>query len=58
MYNGKILANYFYIKPRRLQVFRVQCYGTATILWTSRAGVLRYLQCLQDALDRNNSLHG
>ncbi|MGB9154287.1 MAG: hypothetical protein WCD70_14500 [Alphaproteobacteria bacterium] len=49
MKDDRILANYFYIKPRKLQVFRVQRRGTATIYWTSRIDVLRYLQDLQDA---------
>ena len=55
MYDDQILANYFFIKPRRLQVFRVQRHGTATIMWTSRAGLLRYLQDIQDALLPSNN---
>ena len=55
MYNDQILANYFFLKARRLQIFRVQRHGTATILWTSRIAVLRYLQDLQDALLRSNN---
>ncbi|MDR3423731.1 MAG: hypothetical protein P4M13_01450 [Alphaproteobacteria bacterium] len=50
MNDDQILANYFFIKPRGLQIFRVQRRGSATILWTSRAAVLRYLQDLQDAI--------
>ena len=55
MYDDRILANYFFIKPRKLQVFRVQRRGTATIYWTSRAAVLRYLQDLQDAILHPNN---
>ena len=54
MYDDRILANYFFIKPRKLQVFRVQRHGTATIYWTSRTAVLRYLQDVQDALLPSN----
>ncbi|MGB9154303.1 MAG: hypothetical protein WCD70_14580 [Alphaproteobacteria bacterium] len=50
MYDDQILANYFFVKPRGLHVFRVQRHGMATIYWTSRTGLLRYLQNLQDAL--------
>ncbi|MGB9154814.1 MAG: hypothetical protein WCD70_17215 [Alphaproteobacteria bacterium] len=58
MYDDRILANTFFIKPRRLQVFRVQQQGTATIYWTSRIGLLRYLQQLQDTMLQANSYGG
>ena len=50
----QILADYFFLKHRRLQIFRVEQRGSATVLWTSRAGLLRYLQALQDELMRRN----
>ncbi|MDR3423964.1 MAG: hypothetical protein P4M13_02640 [Alphaproteobacteria bacterium] len=58
MQDDQILANYFFIKTRGLQIFRVQRRGSATILWTSRTAVLRYLQDLQDAILQGNSQHG
>jgi hypothetical protein len=55
MCDERIIANYFFIEPRRLQVFRVQREGTATIYWTSRVAVLRYLQNLQDMISQINN---
>lgn len=49
MKDERMYASQFYIKPRRLQIFRVERHGTATILWTSRTALLRYLQDLEAA---------
>jgi hypothetical protein len=48
MRNDKISIDCFFIKARRLYIFRVEQHNTAAILWTSRIGVLRYLHDLQD----------
>jgi hypothetical protein len=58
MYDDQILANYFFIKLRKLQIFRVQRHGTATIYWTSRVAVVRYLQNLQDSMSLSNNQGG
>jgi hypothetical protein len=51
MLDDQISANYFFLKKLpNLPVFRVERHGSATIYWTSRMALLRYLQNLQDAL--------
>jgi len=59
MLDDQISANYFFLKKLpNLQVFRVERHGSATIYWTSRMALLRYLQDLQDTmLEKDGSGH-
>jgi len=43
-----ITASYFFLKRRKLQIFRIQRQGSAAVLWTSRTEALAYLYRLRD----------
>lgn len=44
MRDEQIVADSFVIISRRKRIFRIKRRGTATLLWTSRADALRYLE--------------
>ena len=54
----RLYVSYFYIKPRKLQIIRVERHGSATILWLSRNALLRYLNEMEVSHNtREHHLH-
>ena len=45
--NDNIRVDSFSLKRRPLSIYRVRQPGTATVLWTTRNGLVRYLQSIQ-----------